>query len=99
MPELTDLQTIGGLSVVVTLVFEVIKRAWHPTAAQLSRFGALVAVGLGVAAAEAAAFVTGADLAQAALTGIFAGGLASGIYSLAQASPLPTYSPSSAGLP
>jgi hypothetical protein len=87
--ELEAIGTLAGLSTVVFLVFEVVKRAlrWSPDL--LDRFGALVSIGLGLLIGVPVALYLGSDPAQAAINGLFAGLSAMGIYQAAKASPLP----------
>jgi len=76
-----ELLTLGGATIVVTIVVEVIKRALAMSEAAVTRFGPLLAVGVGVLVVTAAAFAQGARLDAAILTGLLAGAAASGIYS------------------
>ena len=84
MLTVNDLLTLGGASIVVTILVEIIKRAAAMSDAQISRFGPLLSVGLGVVIACAAAFSQSAAYSEAILTGILAGATASGIYSFAK---------------
>lgn len=79
--EVTELLTLAGAAIVVTILTEVIKRAAALTEDQVARFGPLLAVVLGVAITVAAAVYAQTDLVAAALTGLLAGASASGIYS------------------
>lgn len=85
MPEITvaDLLTLTGASGAVMALFEVAKRLWAPSAAQLDRFGPLIALTLGVAVVEGASLALGADPAQGAVTGAAAGLYAIGLYKVA----------------
>lgn len=83
--ELSDLLTLGGASIIVVIVTEVIKRAANLSAEANARFGPLLAVFVGVVACVAAAASTASDLGQAALTGLLAGASAAGIYSFTKA--------------
>jgi len=79
--EVNELLTLGGAAIVVTIMTEVIKRATALSEAQVTRFGPLLSVVLGVGVACAAAVTQSADIAAAVLTGLLAGASASGIYS------------------
>jgi zinc transporter ZupT len=88
-PTASTLLTVAGLTVAVTILVEVIKRAAALSEAQVSRWGALLAVGVGVLLAlityVALAFdgsmdVTGGAIVQVFLTGLLAGAAAGGIY-------------------
>jgi len=86
---LPELLTLTGLSVAVSVVFELGKKVLKPAPEQLDRFGALAAIGLGIAIGGGAAFVQGADVFAAVTNGILAGLAAVGLYKAAAASPLP----------
>ena len=85
-PTIASLLTVIGNAAVVTLLVTLIKRTLALSAAQVDRFGPLLAIGCGVALAVLAGLITGLtreDLAQAALTGFASGALSMGLYSLA----------------
>jgi hypothetical protein len=77
----SELLTLGGVAIVVTILTEVIKRAAAMSDDVIARFGPLLAVTLGVVIAILASWYQGADLVAGALTGLLAGASASGIYS------------------
>lgn len=81
-PTIGSLLTIGGNAIVVGIAVEIIKRTFALSAELSDRYAPALAVGLGVVLAVGAAFLGGADLWAAALTGFFAGSVASGVYSL-----------------
>lgn len=81
-PTIGSLLTIGGNAIVVGIAVELIKRTLALTPELQDRFGPLLSVGLGIATAIGAAFLTGGDIASASLTGFMAGAVASGVYSL-----------------
>jgi hypothetical protein len=78
---ISDLLTIGGSMVIVTIFTEVVKRTIAMSEAQVTRFGPLLAIVLGIATSVAAALAPVGDVPAAALTGLLAGAGASGIYS------------------
>jgi hypothetical protein len=82
MPELTvaDLITLGGATIVVTLVVELIKRATAWDAAFNDRFVPLLAVFVGIAIGGGAALYLGADPVQAGLNGLLAGCASQGLH-------------------
>lgn len=88
-PTVASLLTLAGNAAVVALVVTLIKRTMALTAAQVDRYGPVLAVGTGVVLAELATIVTNAasfgakDVTQAALTGLVSGCLSSGLYDLA----------------
>ena len=77
-----DVLTLAGAAVVVSGLVEIIIRALAWDEAIQGRFGPLLAVIVGVIVVEAAALASGADLAQAALTGGLAGFTAMGVHGL-----------------
>jgi hypothetical protein len=84
--QVEELLTLGGAAVIVTIVTEVIKRATAMSEAQVTRFGPLLSIALGIGVACAAAFASSTfDYASAILTGLLAGASASGIYSYSKA--------------
>ncbi len=76
---ISDLTTVAGLALVVTLIVAVIRKAaaWEP--AFEDRFLPLMAVGLGVLIGGGAALYLGQDPVQALLTGLLAGTSSQGI--------------------
>jgi hypothetical protein len=83
--EISELLTLGGAVVVVTIITEVVKRTLAMSEAQITRFGPLLAVLLGIAATCGAAVAQSADIPSAVLTGLLAGASAAGIYSFTKA--------------
>ena len=81
----SDLLTLGGAAVLVTIVFKVIELAIGLSGPAKDRFGPLLAVAIGVALVTAASLSLGADVLQGAITGVLAGALASGLYDVATA--------------
>jgi hypothetical protein len=79
--EVSELLTLGGAVVVVTIVVEVIKRALAMDEAAITRFGPFLAIAVGIVTTCAAAVAQTAPLDAAVLTGLLAGASASGIYS------------------
>jgi hypothetical protein len=82
----SDLLTLGGLAIIVTIVFKVVELALSLTPALKSRFGPLISIVIGIVLAEAAALSLGSDFFQAAITGLLAGTTASGLYDVATSS-------------
>ncbi len=85
LPSVEALTTVAGAAVVVSLLFEVLKRAIRPSPDVLDRFGALAAMALGVVVVLVASFVLGligdgASLVAAILNGISAGLMAIGMF-------------------
>ncbi len=83
--EVADLLTLGGAAIIVTIVVEVVKRTLAMTEAQVTRFGPLLAIVIGIAATVGASIAQNAPLDAAILTGLLAGATASGVYSFAKA--------------
>ncbi len=80
--ELTELLTVGGASAIVLILIQVIKPAMALSEAAWSRFGALIAITLGVVVASAGNGALGfpAHPFEAGLSGFLAGASASGLY-------------------
>lgn len=83
--DLAQAATLGGASVLVVILMEALKRALAWGATQVDRFGAILAIGMGVVivvlATAAQGAITGADdTATAVIQGILAGAAASGLY-------------------
>ena len=93
-PTIDQLVSVAGASLVTWAVLQVAIRAWSPSSATLDRFGPLLAVGVAEAVVLGATFVLGltasADLAQALVTGLFAGLAAQGIHDTAASVGVPT---------
>lgn len=89
IPEVTvaDLLTLVGLTPIVMVFVEAVKRLLALTDNAIKRTGPVLSIGSGILLAEAAAgwlATQGAvvDVGQAALTGFVAGALASGLYNV-----------------
>jgi len=83
------LTTVGGAAIATSLIFEVVKRAVQPTDEVLARFGAIIAIIIGILIVVPATLVFGPPLDQqvvftAIYTGIIGGLAASGIYSFSK---------------
>lgn len=85
-PTVGMLGTVAGIGLVVSIVEEIILRAWNPPAATKDRFGPLLALILGIVFAVAG-FATsvvddpgGAGLLGALLLGIVSAGAGMGIH-------------------
>ena len=76
----TDLLTVAGATVVVSIIVGVVLRALNLSPESKDRFGPLIAIGIGVVVVGAAALYSGADIGQALLTGLLAGSAAMGLY-------------------
>ena len=75
------LSTIGGLSIIVTVVVEIILRAWSPSAATKDRFGPLLALAVGVAFAVIGSIANGTpDPLTGVLLGVICAGTGMGIH-------------------
>ena len=73
--------TIGGASVVISILVGVIIAAWKPTPEQKDRFGPLLALATGLVVVLAFGALQGnADYASLLLTGILAGGGSMGVH-------------------
>ena len=88
--QLSDLLTVGGLTVVVAIVVEVIKRAAAMTDAAIERFGPLMAVVVGVIVGGGVALYQAQDVAQAVLVGLLAGASAMGLSDLIGSAKVPS---------
>jgi hypothetical protein len=87
IPEVTvaDLLTLVGLTPIVMVFVEAVKRLLTLNDAAIQRFGPVLSIGSGILLAEAAAGWlisqgTAVDIGQAALTGAVAGALSAGLY-------------------
>ena len=87
IPEITvaDLLTLVGLTPIVMVFVEAVKRLLALTEAVIQRVGPILSIGSGILLALAAAGWlrtqgTAVDLGQAVLTGFAAGALAGGLY-------------------
>ena len=82
-----DLTTLVGLLAITLVTVQIIKGAWAPPAATISRFGPLLAVAVGVVWALLARIVIGpvdgSNLLNAVLSGIVVGAAAAGLYDVA----------------
>lgn len=83
--EFTELLTYSGASAFVIIALQVVKPALALSDAAWGRFGALIAVALGVATVHAANVfaVDPLNLGEATLAGVLAGASASGLYQAA----------------
>ncbi len=76
----SDVLTVGGSTIVVGLLIEILKRAMAWSASTVDRFGPLVAAVFGIVLVLAAAVSQGqTDYLQAALTGFLGGLSAAGL--------------------
>jgi|WetSurMetagenome_2_1015567.scaffolds.fasta_scaffold03982_4 hypothetical protein len=82
--QVSDVLTLGGATILVTIAVEVVKRTLAMTEAQTARFGPLMSIGFGVLFVVGAAWSQTADIPNALLTGLLAGAAASGIYGYAK---------------
>lgn len=80
--ELPELLTVGGASAIVLILIQVIKPALGLADEAWRRFGALIAIGLGVVIASAGnvALMVPMHPVEAGLVGLLAGAAASGLY-------------------
>lgn len=79
-PTVDALLSVAGATVVLTIILEIAFKAANLAAATKDRFGPLIAALSGVVLVGAAAYYLHADVAQAALTGLFAGFASSGVH-------------------
>lgn len=79
-PTVDSLLSVAGASAILTLVLELAFRTWKPEPATLDRFGPVIAAVAGIVLVGGAALYLHADVAQAVLTGLFAGFASSGIH-------------------
>lgn len=80
-----QLTTVAGIGIATALLSELIWRTTAASAATMSRFGPVVAVGLGIILAIGSGVVLGAgrvDLVQFAINGVIGGLSAMGIHDL-----------------
>lgn len=80
--ELTELLTQTGAAAFVILVLQILKPALGLAESAWHRFGALIAVAIGLLTVNAANLAAAAPLSivEASLTGILAGAAAAGLY-------------------
>lgn len=88
LPGADALTTVAGAAIVVTVLFEVLKRAIKPSPDTLDRFGPLAAIALGIIVVIAASFAfnviaDGAGLFVAAYNGAMSGLVAIGFFKVA----------------
>jgi len=76
---ISDLTTVAGLTLVVTLIVAVIKKAMAWDDSFEDRFVPLLSVGIGIIIGIPVALYVGTDPIQALLTGLLAGTAAQGV--------------------
>jgi hypothetical protein len=79
----SSLLTVGGLTILVTAITEVILRAWEPTPAQKDRFGPFLALVVAVVAGVGASLYLGGDGVEGLLLGIIVGWGSMGVHDTA----------------
>lgn len=80
-PTVGMLATVAGISLIVTIVTEIILRAWSPTVAMKDRFGPLLALLVGILFAVAGSLVNGSpDLVTAVVLGVVSAGTGMGVH-------------------
>ena len=87
-----DLLTLGGATIVVSLIVEVLLRALGPSF-DATRFGPLLALLIGVIVVGAVSALEGADIVAGIITGLLAGGSAMGVQNVVTQSILQTQTP------
>lgn len=80
VPTPAMLGTVAGIAFIVTILVEVVLRAWQPTAAVKDRFGPFLALGLGILLGIIGAVSQGNDALTGILLGVVAGGGGMGIH-------------------
>lgn len=89
---LADLTTVAGIATVVTILTQIILNAANLSDDASNRWGPLLAIGLGILVAVAAAFALGQtggqELSQAAYTGLLGGATAIALHGVATKSAL-----------
>lgn len=80
VPTAAALGTVAGLSLIVTIVTEIILRAWNPTAAIKDRFGPFLALLVALVFSVLGAITQGSDLVTATLLAVVVGGTGMGIH-------------------
>lgn len=82
MIELTELLTVGGASAIILVLIQVIRPALGFPDVTWQRFGALIAILLGIFVTTVAnlALGTPVNFLEAGLTGLLAGAASSGLY-------------------
>jgi hypothetical protein len=83
VPVVNSLLTVGGLTIFVTAITEVVLRAWKPTPEQKDRFGPLLAMGLAVVAGLLASLYLGGDGIEGILLGVIVGWGSMGVHDTA----------------
>jgi hypothetical protein len=85
----SDLLTLGGAAVLVTIIFKVLELALQLSDESKKRFGPLLSIAIGIVIVEAASLSLAADLFQGFVTGLLAGAVASGLYDVATSATSP----------
>lgn len=80
VPQVSSLLTVGGLTIFITAITEVILRAWRPSPEQKDRFGPLLAMGLAIVAAVLASIYLGGDGVEGLLLGVIVGWGSMGVH-------------------
>lgn len=80
-----EVLTLGGASIVVSIIVGALIAAWKPTADAKDRFGPILAIATGVLVVGVFAVVQGADLASAVLVGLMAGAGSMGVHDITDA--------------
>jgi len=93
-----DLLTLGGATIVVSLIVEVLLRALGPSF-DATRFGPLLALAIGAILVTVVSLVEGGDVVAGFITGILAGGSAMGLQNVVTQSVLQTQTPSTPAPP
>jgi len=81
VPTVDGLLTLGGLSIVVTAIVEIVFRAWQPGQEVRSRFGPLIAFAVAAVVSLTAAFFTSNNFFDALLVSVIVAWSSMGVYS------------------
>lgn len=79
-PTIGMLSTTAGLGLLVSIVTEIIIRAWQPDGATKDRFGPLLAIGVALIFAVLGAFTQGLDIVSAILLAVVTAGIGMGVH-------------------
>lgn len=79
-PTIGGLTTVAGLGLLVTIIVEVVLRAWAPPAQTKDRFGPLLALGTAVGLSVIGAVTQGYDVVAAILLAVTTAGTGMGIH-------------------